>query len=467
MAHLIVKGRKLCVVNGRLVTSAGGAPCVCDDDGVFYCDAGEPPCLTEVYSGFEINDCPVAVTAGGASLLVYRPVSLIGLNGSYKRPLGGGFTPLGYILMKREPGQTSGFPYLKFDVSGVGMSLVCEDNRWRVQASGGGQYHRWTSPDSILPSGRFDLNTMIQSGFVDNACTVGSGQPIPTGPIMKPGAIGLFASSTPCEPDDNRYIARACDDYDDILVYNLDSITVEGISIRRVSDERLFRLTNELTTLPHDPSLYVWSPDACQEPVYSVWVLCNGLSGSILVDSSGIPSGTNTVIYQGERYRQTQETGSGTPAEVVPSPDPCVSSGDLYERCDDSFPGVASIQTRVRVQDVGDADIVFYNARFTLIEGGHTCRYIMRVHYRKIADDGGDYIARTAIPSTGGCKNDQVILRQCDFDDNQPGDPVDPFPDAIRTGPGSRLPIVDLDGFDPSIEQAAARQGGCCGQPSK
>ena len=118
-----------------------------------------------------------------------------------------------------------------------------------------------------------------------------------------------------------------------------------------------------------------------------------------------------------------------------------------------------------------DSDYALWLTGLSRVEGRNLCAYQLDIHYHLIPDDGGVYpeINQAIIrPRVGPCSElrDRVVRRVCNIIPDGPGDPVDPFPDAIRTGLGSRLPIVDLDGFDPSIEQAAAQQGGCCGQPA-
>lgn len=434
MAHLIVKDRKLCMVNGRFVTSANGAPCVC---------GGEPT---------DPGPCD-----GFAGPLPFEPcairVSFAGIQSAFGYP---------------ECGNSQCTPQSRgvLAASGINRSFVLQDG------SGTGTSRTF--------SGRFPALVIRETtggSTSDGVCL--NNQTVWNEVLV---AANVFF----CSSNDRWYITRlnmSLQGPSQVAVFGFDT------SIGSRPDEVALGFPVD-STVPDNVAgcvggllnRYHWGGDGflsailgdCTNTedentyVYEA-VRCDG-QDSIWVDIRGATG--HKAIYQGDLYTVTDTYSStATPVTVDGWTDedcPQTTGGDLFERCtpqDDGFP------ERVR----GGANMDGSNyGRSTLATPDPSpaypnCEVVRVVGYQRIDDDGGTYPdAINMTPSVGPCSSvrDYTYRRFCGMTDA--GGPQDPNNPAI-TDPGIQrtLPIQDLSGYDIEREINAARQGGCCGSPTK
>lgn len=468
MSELIIKGDGLCIRDGGYVTDDDGAPCVCGDQDPGPCldGYGQPPFIP---CGAWISVSGVQSVPMCEGLGFGRGVTgFAGVNGTHYIDLttGSHSTPCNISYRAYGP---------SFDETGA---ILKQNHQVGIGYCGNDIFYLTGYSSGTDGTDGGQVGTPLL-GFLDDIWR--SGGPGSFVPVARGVASQENANPIPfCEGENDGWGATAygggkvtlvavLDNCEDIPSPAYKAISCDGTKSIWVSLEGerdgWNALHNGILYTPVDEQSYTEPPVAVQwvqtDCVNAVWTLyseCGNRSNTVIIDETNRPPNANMAIVDGVNFASEGVAVSGNP--VTPdgwTNEVCDPVGDVYERCDDTYPSVESIQTRIRVPDAGGANTVFYDARFILIEGGTRCRYIMRVHYRKIADDGGEYISRFAVPSSDGCKSDRVISRQCDLNDDQPDDPTQP-PNFNR---GQALPPIH------NPQSAQIKAFGCrgCGDP--
>lgn len=448
----IVKNRRMCVRNRRIVTSANGAPCVCGpgSNPDFPCDAGPPPCHYVITSGFSVNTTCLATLLfppfpGGEPTLAvtYRAVAAFGLNGRWAQVNGFGDPDRrGPILLLKQEFNNVGFPQtLAVELDQPLAGIVCWEDVWHagtVRITWNIGLPGWeveTLPDRPYRFGETQTTIPQQPGCVEN------GAGFPFGPTINPGVATVVGSPQPCAPDHERHIAVACNGDGEQVVFDgaaYPDTTPAPITLQRLTDGKLFVPTSERTDDPATPDLE-WTTQECAEPTYPVLVSCDG-SQTITYDpfANPKPGGALTALYNGERFTETPDSSSTPPVPVVWSEDPCPVVGEVWQRCSSGSIGGGNAATRVRVVNPPSGDV---RARRTVVFT-RPCtptgnRFVAwRVWYQRVPEDGGNYLTISNFNGTDtrpcGSLNDSEIFQGPCSDSNpqSPGDPVDPNPAA-------------------------------------
>lgn len=433
MAHLIVKDRKLCMVNGRFVTSANGAPCVCGGGGggELDCDIPELPCSANILVQGVTAQSPVFGVDQRIDVLAFS-----GFNGVHKVSLDGSQPDLGFLTVHvvlritrlSNPSEQVTLTFNQAVISGG--QIICVNDRLCLAGGSMGfgnaiaasivdeseGFWTWSAQGFLdVGGGGSDVVTASTNDDPPRPLCIGS-----TWPTLRPpdpdtllgerqATISLVGWGFDCPPDEQSQTVRLaypCDDGDPIPVDLATNIDAKWNAKK-------------------DGVIYIVSDEATNDPPISVeWV--------------------------------DEECGD--------NPD----LGDVFERCtprDDGLPD------RVRVGAAMDG----YNfGRIRTVTPDPSvqypnCQTIRIIGYRRIEDDGGTYPdAPNMAPSAGPCSNIRDYTQRQFCGPSDSGDPQDPNNPAI-TDPGIQrtLPIQDLSGYDIEREINAARQGGCCGSPTK
>jgi len=519
MAHLIVKDRKLCVVNGRLVTSADGAPCVCGG-----C-ASLPDNIKLTLSGhFELTERNTVFDSLGNQVTTERhSVTFPELEITMSRSATGYFSLIncdapmsGNISLI----QNAASPFNEYgaltDIVSVGVSVrpsfdpVAPCKLWTITVQCRGRYsdnfgntddlfafytaHYYTLADDVV-----GLHNQFGNGIPSGFCNQQFEQRPILGCIAGPSGGGVFEAESKSPPncytedpfqndrleetshsggwrveieayegppicDANPFTtALRCDGSGSELVVDLrDAIdSVPSSPAIEISTDvyDLYQPTGNVTIGPADITL--WVAEVCEEQGFAVYQNCADAGDEIAVDETNKPPSSLTAMIGPNRYFPTGGTTTDTPVAVVWSDDPCPSQDNLWRRCDDP-----SVYVRLNL----DASVLFMSRDSAGVwmvdpnQPGRECRDIYRTTFERVLDDGRTAPLLSAGDPASECAPRTLLGQECRGIDRS--DP--PFGENDLESPAGRsgLPLVDLSGFDPTEEARRLRQGGCCGQPS-
>jgi hypothetical protein len=426
MAHLIVKDRKLCMVNGKYVTSANGAPCVCGDggDGELDCDVPELPCAAFIAVQGVVTGGPVFGPDQKIEVL-----SFSGLNGVHKVSLDGsqdlGPIPIHLVIRITRLSNESDKVTLTFTNGAVSVTgPFCVNDRLCVSFGTASISEFPTSVEETNPA----WTGWSAQAFLNETSAVITD-------LSEGLCLGLPRPDSLDTPSDG-----------ELFDPRSGSMMLAGWGFNCPPDEER---TNVRLAIP-----------------------C-GDGDPIPIDLATNTEGRWNAKYQDEIYTITDEVSSSPPVEVEWVDEECggdPGESSVWERCRTT--GQRPIPEKVRCDspNVQNADYMYSVFVFPTPQAGYPdCQEVRYVAYRRVVDDGGDYPSVSGSPRVGPCSNmtDSAYLRFCPSLDDA-GNPQDPNNPAI-TDPGIKrtLPVQDLSGFDIEREIRAARQGGCCGQPVK
>lgn len=401
MAKLIVKDRRLCIVNGRLVSDGDGAPCVCGGGGPPDCANGIPTlCVRVDFSG--ISPMPGFSPALPFDNLIDGTVETVaGVNRTFQYvDEGFGFaTGTGLIVLVGEyqtPPTIRRFTLTDIRVE-VGLSC-CGDVIRIISVSmtaglGGAVVFRWDAPIADDP-----CEWPVSGTAVANQTTPAGGSS---------GVYGVGQGGTATVT-----LTRAC----------------------------------------------VPIPDT-----YALADPCEG-GASISVDLAGNVNGLPGVEYQGARYRLTSEQTVAPPLPVTFIPevcpvDPPTADFAIAERCDPFDP----LGPDTVVYAVDPAIGLGQGAVRLIIQYPNpacperACTSILQYRPTATPADGPATPGTAHLNGTACGLPTQTSCQSCPADPN-PGDPI------FRPRSAGDA-MLEAMGFDPDEELRRVRSGGCCGQP--
>ena len=405
MAKLIVKDRRLCIVNGRLVSDGDGAPCVCD--GIPVCDdlTNLPGvCFRLSFEGIGINPDPYFGNPPGGT--TYLTDTVVGANRAVALH---SLSPVG--LFREEPG----------------LVLIS-----------------WTGADPFEPN-PFLFNNAL-TFFMAVEClgddiiirqvdvgtdTVGSGASIFSWQGSERLANGMLLANQ---------IAGQDDPLGEMRFGQGGTVTINAARAP---------IGTCIAGAPQSHLAF-----KCSDP-----------SVRIPVDIATRPSGLFGVRYQGENYRLSGQTSDLPPVPVdwtsQACPPPPADFG-IAEKCDPFFPNAPDT-----VIYAVDPALGLGNGAVRLIVQypnpacpERSCTAI--IQYRPTATPtSGPATPGTAHLNGTACSlPTQVTCQACPGEPN-PNDPIIRPSRPASTGDD----MLDAMGFDPEEELRRVRAGGCCGGP--
>ena len=409
MAKLIVKNRRLCVVDRRLVTDGNGAPCLCGGGGLVECqNLTQLPgvCFTLEFSGIEPNPVPYTVTSGiPPQSTTYTTQTLVGVNRtvrvhSFQANINA-FPEEPGVLVLSWTGANPGLPnpFSAADEFEFSIFYECIGEQVFIRV----------------------VNIGIASGFPPSVFEWLGNEPLTNGMVLP------------------------------------NQIAGQDATFMRHGQGGSVRITAE-----------VLSQSECQPgtlPSYLA-ILCGG-SERIPVDISDRPPGAFGIIYNGQNYQLTSLQSALPPVPVVWTQEVCPPppGEDFYLaiRCRNT--GSATEDPATVVYAVNDL-VGAGNGRVfrTTITDNPTCPgdafCVRRTEYTPTATPAsGPATARVShVQGTACAAADSFTCQAC------PSEPVDP-----DDGPTPRPrgfaddDMLDAMGFDPEEERRKLQQGGDCG----
>ena len=409
MAHLIVKNRKLCIAPGsrRLVTSNGGAPCVCDGEIGQCTEFGDPPAQPCGYV-FSISGVTIDQECDGTELTAFS-----GINGLHYRVYGESPRSRVAVGWKRPSRDWWGL-FTEFEY-GLDLAYCVSNGAWYVSGE-----------SSPVAPGRLPLD-----GYTTNA-PVGTSTRIGGNITLDFTNLATYPIGTPIP---NQFVPGDCD--------NIASLTLGGGVVTLVA------------------VLYDCED---QDKRYRA-VSCDG-SQSIWVDLPDTSAGGYNAELNGELYRLTDEPGDDPAVAVdwVAQDCPVIDPNDdsnLWERCGSGGTSGFPVPFRARgPQHSGFGFGYSYQTYPDPSDSHPNCQIIFGLRYKKIPDDGGTYPSIPISPYAGPCASlpgDIASRTGCQNNGTGPvGQPVDP----AGAGGGGVDPMQQV--FDQQVQNF-----GCsgCGDP--
>lgn len=346
MAYLISKDRKLCIIGGKLITDAGGAPCLCDGS-VDPPDTCPAPCLLVVLSDIQqviggldhpcyLSGGTVALHAAGfdgaylipvVGLGIYRasfPVSIStiqssGVPGSPITRIGGTLT------IQVSPGECENGVIDDYRSVSVGVSggVVIDENGDVIPGAD------WAA--SVFSGSGDGLTSM--GNPVDNEIVLTSDGCIQSDVLsVSHGGTATVFQPPQCTLPPVYYYAAACGDSADRIVVDLSTMPPEGASGCRYND-KLYIVTEEWTQ-DESPITVEWVVELC-DTTPDEWPIALECAGSrtITFDPDSVGADTVTVVHEGVRYMPTSDVSTDAPVTVSGSTDPCPGEWFLAVRC--------------------------------------------------------------------------------------------------------------------------------------
>jgi hypothetical protein len=524
MAKLIVKDRRLCIVNGRLVSDGDGAPCVCGDgpgpNQPFVCDY--PECVRVNLSGISVIDFEQCFKMyrgagplecrfpGGVQyfelidhLVIDRPLVFTGYDGNFElervTPSGSaiaqytGFFPglMWHHLLGRRcetcqsPNgsleELNNLGFLSYASNGIriDVSLFCRD----LGGPGGEVIEVEILVSSTASEGL--VNSIEDFNFPDNTATG-----------------DLFRNSA--------FVPRGIGRIDFVNTLPLPEV----ISV----DPNPFEISYQITSVVGGGQASITVPGRCGEfpaRYYTKAVLCSDTSQFIVVDPATNINGGPGIRYQEQEYRLTNERLPDNPVPVEWTDRVCLGSPyTIAVNCNNPNDRISIVLgTRPSPQHI----TVIYNGNRYVVSTENTSDEPVEVEWSTDPCPGSDRFAIAtkcrpfaqgpdtvvyAVNPAVGAGNGAVRLvvtypnpacpdRTCTaIIQYQPttqitDGPATPgtahlngtacgLPEQITcqscdgpVGPGRSTgdEILDAMGFDPEEELRRIRSGGCCGQP--
>ena len=445
MAHLIVKNRKLCIAPGsrRLVTSNGGAPCVCDgsDPGPCVGGFGDAPFIP---CGFIVQlsgaqGGPTCTTPDGTRSIT----SLAGVNGTHvlgpgnTRPGGGYLTPCNVAYKKS---YTNGNPD---DVGAFKQLRHFCSVAW---CAGSSSWYLTNYECALYPPSRIGDTIEGLFGVAYNVSGGDFGAPqdwyAPPQGEGRPNALSVpFCGGGTVETGSREDLWYShSTQFSDPVVNAVGGGTITLVGVLQDCSQQ-----------GEPPRYRAVSCDGSE----SVWV-------DLDEDRDGWRAVKDSTIYQ-----ITEESSNDEPAEPVtwttdecPAIDPNDDS-NLWERC--SSGGTSGFPVPFRARGPQHSGFGFgysYQTYPDPSDSHPNCQIIFGLRYKKIPDDGGTYPSIPISPYAGPCASlpgDIASRTGCQNNGTGPvGQPVDP----AGAGGGGVDPMQQV--FDQQVQNF-----GCsgCGDP--
>lgn len=337
MTHILVRDGRVITQGGRVLTSAGGAPCCCGPGG-----GGEPPCpgisgfcMSAFAAGFSPDaSCTVRIsslsdTANPAEVtqvLVDGPLPTINSSAAN--------LPFQGLIAFQKPDEQIYGTDTNFRFSYV---LFCRDDRpaireARIDVAGGGSEYNIAQAGGSGGTVFLWRRTFLQSQYLDNGpvtltndlgdlpCVPGN-----TGnPVCRSGTITVEASfDTNCQQTTpNLILASKCSDASQTIV--VDQGTSNGLPGIRYQGEE-YRPLSRTQGTPVDVE---WVQEVCGGPVVNEWPvarLCGGTS-TISYDPDTRPADGVTLLWGGNRYVPIENVSTAPPVVGTWSTESCPSS---------------------------------------------------------------------------------------------------------------------------------------------
>lgn len=385
MTHIIVKDRRVAVQGGRVVTSAGGAPCCCggsvNNCGLLASGSCWQLTITGVVPNPNLHDLsnvsnglPQNFTECGAFQLpgtaARNIVKISGFNRTVRDRFFGsnvigevvdGISKVGFPYDPPDPpsffyGERYEYranvrcgSFLNTQGLWPGISFS-EDTLYVVDVLAAINGFTTTARNPYTALTLFYFNSFE---FPDLCVPVPVGQEVPNlslcienGPGFRAqkGGLGGTAtvsfvsnSGTECSFPDQYAIAARCDGSGGTI--SVDLATNPGDLINCYFGGNLYFLTNETTT--DDPVAVEWTADECDEPVeWPEAILCDG-SARITYDPALRPVDGVTLLVGSDRYIPVASTSTDSPTGGAWTTDPCEDPSDaIYRinRCNSTLP---------------------------------------------------------------------------------------------------------------------------------
>lgn len=367
MAHLIVKDRKLCMVNGKYVTSANGAPCVCGG-----CLCSNLPNYARCFLGGTLRAFHRSLSEGTDSerelylVFPHLDFSTLDVDANWFGPrpqLNCDLPVAGYGVVRYDDGRTSRFDAQTLvDVRPFWFTdpetgdCVLERTLMRIRGRITNELGQ-VSEDATMtvicyyegnkkcPTGSHVLhgpgNGLIIDAFsLGFSITIVDPAPNPSSEAIQWWDSHLMVY-TPSSVDDqvcafeNHFVAVKCDDEDQEITVALSDRGPIGTTPIYQGDR--YRLTSQLSVPPVDTTQ--WDTGVCfPPPLVRHYARCDGGPELVYVDEMTRPDGMLTVVYQGDRYYPIDVWTNQEPTENIQwSDQDCVPVYAVYQQCDSTF----------------------------------------------------------------------------------------------------------------------------------
>ena len=319
--HIIVKNGRVAVQNGRVVTSAGGAPCCCGGG------TNDVPCPDETDFCLRASIAGISVTCEtftNFSGITGVPISLI-LDG----PINGNIVP-GLFVWEDQSGFRNSDTLFSVSIEvscggDIGGERYPQLDRIRIETAGGGSTGPGASADSLIflwDGVRYNGGPIRLDGgpvTVTNDLGEAPFDPCGDGQISTNGAVTIEVTREEVCAFDvfNRLIAVACDGSGDEIVVNPTS-NDGGLGV--LYQDRLFRIDRRGQGTP---VAVTWVDESCiPTPEWPLARECGG-TRTVTFDPSMRPAGALTFIVAGVTYTPDSGTSTADPASGTWSNNPC------------------------------------------------------------------------------------------------------------------------------------------------
>lgn len=323
MTHIIVKNGAVALQGGRIVTSAGGAPCCCDggpsDD--WPCDQIAPSCFRVVLSGWTASglvtgDCFFVPGFGSVFPSDSRSLSVSGFDGTHY--LFGAQSGVLFCSVVNERANNTSVQGIVYEGFTIRIFLSCDDstNQWGVsgvivdtERTGGAG-----CTDGVL----FNWGTNNPTPIRDGLTLSQSDNTVPLTGNVRPGTITIETSD--CIDNPTIYRAVMCGDPSQSITVSVDDRPVNHQWC--LFNGEKYALTGEQSD--DTPVPVIWDALPCPV-VVAEWPQARrcGTQDIITYDPATRPPNGVTMLVGSVRYAPTVGLASTPPTAVVWSADPC------------------------------------------------------------------------------------------------------------------------------------------------